>query len=110
MRFSIYERESESVYNNHQRDWSMATLLATEHLKNTLPEELISRFDDIKADPFSSPTTTLPFSNRKSGEHLVDKPGGLAVRVNREKLRKFLSSGVDIKVFRAILHRCAAIH
>ncbi|RDI83779.1 hypothetical protein Vi05172_g6130 [Venturia inaequalis] len=97
IRFSIYERESEIAYNNHQRDWSMAMLWGTEHLNNTLPGELLSRVDEIKADPFSSPTTTLPFSNGKTGEHLVDIPGGLAIRVNREKLRKFLSTGIDIK-------------
>jgi hypothetical protein len=76
----------------------MAMLWGTEHLKNTLPKELLDRFDEIKADPFASPTTTLPFSNGKTGEHLVDFPGGLAIRVNREKLREFLSSDVDINV------------
>lgn len=76
----------------------MAMLWGTDHIKNTLPEELLNRFDDIKADPFSNPTTTLPFSNGKTGEHLFDIPGGLAIRVNREKLRRFLSSDVEIKV------------
>jgi hypothetical protein len=76
----------------------MAMLWGTEHVKSTLPIELLDRFDEIKADRFSSPTTTLPFSNGKTGEHLVDIPGGLAIRVNREKLRKFLSSNVDINV------------
>lgn len=81
----------------------MAMLWGTEHLKNTLPKEFLSRIDEIKANPYSSLTTTLPFSNGKTGEHVVDIPGGLAVRVNREKLRKFLLSGINANVCMAIL-------
>jgi hypothetical protein len=76
----------------------MAMLWGSEDIKNTLPLDLLARFDEIRSDPFSDPTTSLPFYDGKTGELVVRIPGGIAMRVSREKLRKFLSSDVDIQV------------
>ncbi|KIW00539.1 hypothetical protein, variant [Verruconis gallopava] len=78
----------------------MALLWGTEYLKNTLPEQMLDRFDEIKSDPHDKPGPdrlgTLPLYNGKTGELVAKIPGGIAVRVNREKLRKFLSDDVEI--------------
>ena len=80
----------------------MALLWGTHYLKNTLPEELLDRFDSIKSDPHDKPGPDrkgfLPLYNGKTGDLVAKIPGGEAVRVNREKLRKFLSDDLDIQV------------
>ena len=73
----------------------MALLWGTTYLQNTLPEELLERFDDIKADRHLPLYNTLPLYNGETGELVVNIPGGTAVRVNREKL---LSEHAVLKV------------
>jgi hypothetical protein len=108
IKFAVYEREDEHKYTHHQRDWSMALLWGTDCLKNTLPGHLLDRFDEIKSDPHDKPGPdrigTLPLYNGKTGELVAKIPGGVAVRVNREKLRKFLSNDIDITVSCVIEH------
>lgn len=80
----------------------MALLWGTNYLQNTLPESLLDRFDEIKSDPHDKPGPdrlgTLPLYNGKTGELVVKIPGGVAVRVNREKLRKYLATDIEINV------------
>ena len=80
----------------------MVLVWGSEYLKNTLPEDLLERFDEIKADPHDKPGPdrigTLPFYNGKTAECIVTMPGGAAVRVGREKLRRFLANDLEIQV------------
>jgi hypothetical protein len=80
----------------------MALLWGTHYLENTIPKHLLDRFDEIKSDPHDKPGPdrigTLPLYNGKTGDLVAKIPGGVAVRVNREKLRKFLSDDLEIQV------------
>jgi hypothetical protein len=80
----------------------MALLWGADYIKNTLPDSLRERFDEIKTDKFYVPEVgheqTMPFYNGKTGELVVRLPGGLATRVSRIKLRKLFAEDLDIEV------------
>jgi hypothetical protein len=80
----------------------MALFWAADYIKNTLPENLRDRFDEIRSDPHDNPGPDrkgwLPFYNGKTAELVVKIPGGEATRVSKEKLRKVFSEGLGINV------------
>jgi hypothetical protein len=81
----------------------MALFWGAEGIKNTLPEDLQARVNELKTDPHDEPGPErvgwLPLHNGKNAELIIKIPGGVAVRVSREKLRKLFSVGIDIQVY-----------
>jgi hypothetical protein len=80
----------------------MGLLWAADYIKNTLPDNLRDRFDEIRSDPHDNPGPDrdgwLPLYDGKTAELVVKIPGGVATRVSRQKLRKLFSENVDIHV------------
>jgi hypothetical protein len=80
----------------------MALFWAADYIKETLPDGLRERFDEVKCDPYDEPGPDragwLPLYNGKTGEVIVKMPGGAATRVSRGKMRKVWSEGLNIQV------------
>jgi hypothetical protein len=78
----------------------MGLFWGADYIKNTLPDRLRDRFDEIRSDPHDNPGPdrlgTLPLYDGKTGELVVKIPGGVAIRVSREKLRKLFAEDLDI--------------
>ena len=80
----------------------MLLIWGADYIKNTLPDRLKDRFEEIKSDPHHNPgpddVGTLPLYDGKTGKLVVKIPGGVTSRVSREKLRKLFSEDLDICV------------
>jgi hypothetical protein len=80
----------------------MALFWAADFIKETLPDHLRERFDEICCDPHDKPGPDrigwLPLYNGKTGDILIKMPGGAATRVSRGKMRKVWSEDLDIQV------------
>lgn len=79
----------------------MALHWAMESLAPILPDEILSRLDEARTDPFLNLTgedAAIPLYDGKTGKLLTKVGGGPFLRVSRSKLRKLLSEGVEVKV------------
>jgi hypothetical protein len=80
----------------------MGLFWAADYIKNTLPAKLHDRFDEIRSDPHDRPGPDragwLPLYDGKTAELATKIPGGIAIRVSRQKLKKLFSEDVDIHV------------
>lgn len=95
---TIYEREPS--LDARPRDWTIVLHWALPTFKKLLPESIIANLSKAICNPyldFNAEVECLPCINGKTGELLFSSPMPGSRRVTRQRLRKVLVEGVDIR-------------
>jgi hypothetical protein len=100
IRTSIYEKESQGYQSN--REWTCAIHWSVPHLKTLLPSALYERLHEAYCDPFSGAIEKTTIYNSASGEVLKElfMPG--MIRVDRNRMRRLCSEGLDVNYSKAL--------
>ncbi|KAL7944856.1 FAD/NAD(P)-binding domain-containing protein [Trichoderma barbatum] len=103
--YSIFDRDARAFARGG--GWSLTIHWALTDLRNVLPHDIISRFEDCLVNPEAAEKGipgNFQYLNLKTGERQEawPIPLGAASRVSREKLLALLMEGVDIKWSKAL--------
>jgi 2-polyprenyl-6-methoxyphenol hydroxylase-like FAD-dependent oxidoreductase len=93
--FEIYERDATPEARG--QGWAITLHWALEYIFKMLPEETLSRIQDVQVDPdvASNDNGNFLFINLETGEPKFKIPPNLRWRVNREKMRHALLHGIE---------------
>ncbi|PTB49761.1 hypothetical protein M431DRAFT_125405 [Trichoderma harzianum CBS 226.95] len=103
--YSIFERDDHAFARGG--GWSLTIHWALTDLRNVLPHDIISRFEDCLVNPEAAEKGipgNFQYLNLKTGARVEawPIPLGAASRVSREKLLALLMEGLDIKWSKAL--------
>ena len=101
--FSIYEAETVADYSR-SREWGMSIQWALSMLPDLLPDEIMAGLKAACCDPYFDPPNNgcyMPVYNGETGEHIKDVPLVKYLRVSRSKMRKLLTSGLNVQYGKA---------
>jgi 2-polyprenyl-6-methoxyphenol hydroxylase-like FAD-dependent oxidoreductase len=93
--FEIYERDATPEARG--QGWAITLHWALKYMSEMLPEETLSRIEDVQVDPevASNDNGNFLFINLETGEPKFKIPPNLRWRVNREKMRQALLYGIE---------------
>jgi flavin-dependent dehydrogenase len=97
--FYIYERDPNPSYRG--KGWGITIHWALQSLLGLLPQDLIDRLPEAYVDPAATrngDNGNFMFFNLRTGEALWQVPPSKRIRMAREKFRRLLMDGIDIKV------------
>ena len=97
--FTIFERDPDPYHRG--KGWGLTVHWALNNLLALLPDHLIERLPETFVNPEAvrnGENGNFIFFNLQTGEALWKVPPSKRVRVSREKLRRLLMEGLDIKV------------
>jgi 2-polyprenyl-6-methoxyphenol hydroxylase-like FAD-dependent oxidoreductase len=98
MPYSLHERDPNPDYRG--KGWGLTIHWALDDLLALLPSTLIDRLPETFVDPAASGTGdngNFLFFNLRSGEALWRVPPNRRIRVAREKLRRLLMEGLEVR-------------
>ena len=99
VRFTIYERDPDISYRG--RGWGLTIHWALDTLLSLLPQDVINRLPETYVDPVAvaaGEKGTFPFFDLRNGERRWQLTSPNRIRVGRERLRRLLMEGIDVKV------------
>jgi 2-polyprenyl-6-methoxyphenol hydroxylase-like FAD-dependent oxidoreductase len=93
--FEIYERDA--TPDARGQGWAITLHWALEYMMKMLPEETLTRIQDVQVDPdvARSDSGNFLFINLETGEPRYKIPPNVRWRVNREKTRRALLHGIE---------------
>ena len=97
--FTIYERDPDPSYRG--RGWGLTIHWALDTLLSLLPQNIIDRLPETYVDSVAvavGEKGNFPFFDLRSGEHRWQLTSPNRIRVGRERLRRLLMEGIDVKV------------
>jgi flavin-dependent dehydrogenase len=95
---TVYEKD-ESV-DSRSRDWTILIHWALPLLEKLLPDDLVAKLPSAVCNPnldFNEDVECLPVYNGATDELLFKSPTPGARRVSRQRMRKLLLEGLDIR-------------
>jgi len=95
---TVFERETSSDVRT--RDWTILIHWGMPVVEKLLPAEVFAHFPDAVCNPyldFDEKVESLPCLNGVTGEPLFTNPTPGARRITRQKLRKVLLQGIDVR-------------
>jgi 2-polyprenyl-6-methoxyphenol hydroxylase-like FAD-dependent oxidoreductase len=104
--FEIFERDSDFLTRG--AGWGLTLHWSLPALRELLPEELVAQLPNTYVDRAAveaGESSTFPYFDLSTGERKYSSPKALEsqrIRVTRERLRKLLATGIDVKVSRLI--------
>lgn len=105
--YRVYERTDASTYEHRQRDWTMALHWGADAMATCLTPEMLAGVKIAQTDPYIELTEDergrVPIYDGKTGEILAMPPIDAITRASREKLRKYLSKGLDVEFGKKIV-------
>ncbi|KAL8793224.1 MAG: hypothetical protein Q9195_004160 [Heterodermia aff. obscurata] len=96
--FTIYERDPDPSYRG--RGWGLTIHWALDTLLSLLPQDIIDRLPETYVDPEAvarGEKGTFPFFDLRSGDRRWELTSPNRIRVGRERLRRLLMEGIDVK-------------
>ena len=102
--FAIYERDSDPSYRG--RGWGLTIHWALDTLLSLLPQDIIDRLPETYVDSVAAAAGekgTFPFFDLRTGERRWQLTSPNRIRVGRERLRRLLMEGIDVKVGDSLL-------
>jgi flavin-dependent dehydrogenase len=97
--FTVFERDPDPYHRG--RGWGLTIHWALENLLSLLPEHIIGRLPETYVDPEAvrnGENGNFLFFNLQTGEQRWRVPPNKRIRVAREKFRRLLMEGIDVKV------------
>jgi flavin-dependent dehydrogenase len=98
--FEVVVFESEQSLDARSRDWTILLHWAMPAFDNLLPEDIKNNISEAICNPyldFNTEVECLPCYNGITGELLFKSPLPGSRRVSRQRLRKVLANGLDIR-------------
>lgn len=97
--FTIFERDPDPLYRG--KGWGLTIHWALDAFLSLLPQELVDRIPETYVDPdavANGENGNFLFLDLKSGEARWRVPPAKRLRVSRERLRRLLMDGIDVRV------------
>lgn len=90
--------EQDAALDSRPRDWNFAIYWAQVPLEECLPDELNSLIETCQVDSHKpSEEDVFPLYNGQSGELMKQLPAPYNIRLQRRKLLRLISKGIDIR-------------
>lgn len=97
--FTIFERDSGPLHRG--KGWGLTIHWALDAFLSLLPQNVIDRIPEAYVDPDAAAkgeNGNFLFFDLKTGETRWKVPPARRLRVSRERLRRLLMDGIDVKV------------
>ncbi len=96
---TVYERDADPLARGP--GWGLTIHWALSTFQDLLPSEIVERFEETFVDPVASREGDgkFLFLDLRTAEQRWRVPPNRRIRVRRERLRRLLMEGVDIKVY-----------
>lgn len=103
--FRIFERDADFSGGSRGLGWGLTLHWSLPALRALLPDELVGRLPEAYVDRAATvergQVSTFPFFDLSTGELKASTPAAPEserIRVNRDRLRQLLATGIDIQV------------